>query len=91
MYALVYGAGHQINTVHPERVFAFIRDFFVGDMYTGLVNATAKDTTTSNDPGALPDGVVPGQREIYYGSKTVTWPEATITAFNNHLLSTMLD
>ncbi|KAJ3868604.1 alpha/beta-hydrolase [Lentinula novae-zelandiae] len=90
MYALVYGAGHQINTVHPERVFAFIRDFFVGDMYTGLVNATAKDTTTSNDPGALPDGVVPGQREIYYGSKTVTWPEATITAFNNHL-STMLD
>ncbi|KAJ4500491.1 Alpha/Beta hydrolase protein [Lentinula lateritia] len=91
MYALVYGAGHQINTVHPERVFAFIRDFFVGDMYTGLVNATVKDTTTSNDPGALPDGVVPGQRKIYYGSKTVTWPEATITAFNNHILSTMLD
>ncbi|KAJ4480940.1 alpha/beta-hydrolase [Lentinula aciculospora] len=91
MYALVYGAGHQINTVHPERVFAFVRDFFIGDMYVGLVNATAKDTSTSNDPGALPNGVVPGQREIYYGSKNITWPEVTVTAFNDHLLGTMMD
>ncbi|KAJ3981145.1 alpha/beta-hydrolase [Lentinula detonsa] len=89
MYALIYGAGHQINTVHPERVYVFIRDFFIGNMYAGLMNSTAQDTSTFDDPGELPDGVVPGQREIYYGSKTITWPEATVTAFNDHLLSTM--
>ncbi|KAJ3778511.1 alpha/beta-hydrolase [Lentinula raphanica] len=91
MYALIYGAGHQVNTVHPERVFVFIRDFFIGNTYTALVNSTAHASTASSDsdPEVLPNGVVLGQREIYYGSKTISWPEPTVTAFYDHVLDTM--
>lgn len=36
-------------------------------------------------PGMLVDGVLTGQREIYYGSQTVVWPEETVSVWSVHV------
>ncbi|KAJ7737771.1 alpha/beta-hydrolase [Mycena maculata] len=93
-YGLLYGAGHQTPVIRPARSFAFIRDFFIGnstvglvDPDTGIVHTQATPATATDIPVPLLDGVLTGQAEIYYKTLTVTWPEATVAAFNAHVSS----
>ncbi|KAJ7048643.1 alpha/beta-hydrolase [Mycena amicta] len=91
-YALIYGAGHQTPVINPARTFSFIREFFVGnssvglvDPETGAVTTAAKPLAAEEDPVMLPDGVITGQAEVYYKTKTVTWPKATVAQWNSYV------
>ncbi|KAJ6524154.1 Alpha/Beta hydrolase protein [Mycena capillaripes] len=90
-YGLIYGVGHQTPVINPARSFAFIRDFFVGSSQIGAVDSTTGAITVQSAPeGAdipniLPDGVITGQADVHYKTGTVSWPEATVGAWNEHV------
>ncbi|KAJ7876894.1 alpha/beta-hydrolase [Mycena olivaceomarginata] len=92
-YGLIYGAGHQTPVINPARSFAFIRDFFVGTSKLGSVDSDTGAVTGQpvpagvEIPNILPDGVITGQAEVHYKKTTVTWPEATVAAWNAHVSS----
>lgn len=92
-YGLIYGAGHQTPVINPARSFAFIRDFFVGTSKLGSVDSDTGAVTVQpvpagvEIPNILPDGVITGQAEVHYKETTVTWPEATVAAWNAHVSS----
>ncbi|KAJ7679388.1 alpha/beta-hydrolase [Mycena polygramma] len=90
-YALLYGAGHQTPVINPARSFAFIRDFFVGTSQVGAVDSETGAVTVQAAPACveipniLPDGVITGQADVYFKTSTVTWPQATVAAWNEHV------
>ncbi|EIN03545.1 alpha/beta-hydrolase [Punctularia strigosozonata HHB-11173 SS5] len=98
-YVLLAHAGHQTPVENPGKTFAFVRQFLIGNSTIGLVE-TKEDgsvyvheaTTPSGAavPTLLPDGVLVGQKGIYDKGTTVTWPSATIEAWDHHL-STVLE
>jgi hypothetical protein len=82
--------------INPGLTYAFMRDFFFGNSTVGLVetdtNGTTKVHTAATPSGAviptmLPDGVWPGQKEIYIkeNKHATQWPAATISAWDKHV------
>ncbi|KAJ7720800.1 alpha/beta-hydrolase [Mycena metata] len=94
-YGLLYSAGHQTPVINPARSVAFIRDFFIGNSKVGAVDPDTGAITTQATPAGveipniLPDGVITGQAEVHYKTGTVTWPEATVVAWNAHVSSVL--
>ncbi|KAJ7675175.1 Alpha/Beta hydrolase protein [Mycena rosella] len=92
-YGLIYGAGHQTPVINPARTFSFIRDFFIGNSSVGRVDpetgavATQPAPAGADIPNILPDGVITGQAEVHYKTGMVTWPSATVAAWNDHVSS----
>jgi hypothetical protein len=79
--------------INPARSFAFIRDFFIGNSQVGAVDPDTGVIAVQpapvgqgvEIPDILPDGVIPGQAEVYYMTRMVRWPEATVRAWNSHV------
>ncbi|KAJ7472558.1 alpha/beta-hydrolase [Mycena latifolia] len=94
-YGLIYGAGHQTPVINPARTFSFIRDFFIGDSKVGRVDPDTGVVHTQETPAGvtvpeiLPDGVITGQAEVHYKTNIVTWPSATVAAWNSHVSSAL--
>ncbi|KAJ7111801.1 Alpha/Beta hydrolase protein [Mycena epipterygia] len=95
-YGLLYGAGHQTPVINPARSFSFIRDFFIGNSTvglvepdTGVVHTQVQPASATDIPNILPDGVITGQADVHYKTQLVTWPSATVAAWNDHVSSVL--
>jgi hypothetical protein len=86
---ILYGAGHQTPVINPARTYAFIRDFFVGNSTVGLVETDASGAKTIHTastpasaaiPTMLPDGVLPGQTDIYWKNNEKTTVRCVVSS-----------
>lgn len=91
-YVLFDGASHLVPQKKPAQAFVFLREFFLGKNQTGLVVNSSTVPVIGGESRTLTDDVLPGTSVIFIGSlstqSTVTYPAATVSAWNSFVFST---
>lgn len=88
-YVLFDGASHLVPQKKPAAAFFFLREFVLGSNPAGLVESGS--SSAIGEESTLAGDFLPGNTAIFGGSisttTTMTYPAATVSAWNNFVSS----